>query len=490
MFNWLSDRLGRFYAMLGEITGIGATAHLFRILGKTILADFGVAISRKGEFQIQGFPAGNFLIGVHIDLVIITHAHLDHFGAIARLIRHHPKAKVIVARSALMAIVFMLLDSLKIMEEERSKAKRLGIPQSEPLFTENDRLNFISNPNLVVIDLPCWLNVGDKLGPGWEGWRIGFHDSGHDTGAMMSFIVDPSDWRYLITGDVCSHDQIFRHGVILPDKEFCGDFFDKPERLTMITEATNGAKPMTETPEEVLAKFGAKLKEVEARNGLVLIAAFSKNRCSKMAMACIELGYVPFIDGSGRIMMRIELGNDKVDLLLKSEKMIFADEDEKHPEWAREQRESLLNGDMGFHPYIAPSGTLEGGHSVSAAKVILPGRNNAVIFPGYLFPDSTSKQIFEMTRGHTVVLKVWNPVRHRLVPTPVNVVSEICHFNFTSHDFQGGLVKRVQLAKPERALIVHHCDDTAFESFKTAISLAMPPLPRIERASHLKEIKL
>lgn len=471
------------------MTGIGATAHLFRICGKTILADFGVALSRKGEFQIQGFPAGNFLVGVHIDLIIITHAHFDHFGAIARLIRHHPEAKVVVCKSALLAIAFMLSDSLNIMADEAAKAARLGIKRSEPLFTETDRLNFLSNPNLITINLPRWLNVENVLGNSWAGWKIGFHDSGHDVGAMMSFIVDPSDWRYLITGDVCSHDQIFIKGEMLPDKKFCGDFFDKPERLTMITEATNGAKPMVETPDEVLFRFGEKLREVENRGGQALVAAFSKNRCSKMAMACIKLGYVPFVDGSGRTMMRIELGNDKVDLLLKSEKMIFADEDTKHPEWAREQRESLLNGDMGFHPYIAPSGTLEGGHSVRAAKTILPGRNNAVIFPGYLFPESTSRQIFEMTRGHTVVLKVWNQVRRRMVPTPVNVTSEICYFNFTSHDFQSRLAERVQLARPE-TLIVHHCDDEAFESFRTAVSLATPRPSRVERGGHLQEIKL
>lgn len=485
MFDWLSDRLGRFYCQLGEMTGIGATRHLFRIFDKTILIDDGVAISRKGDFQIQGVAAGNFLIGFHIDLIIITHAHLDHFGAIARLARYHPEAKVVVCKSALLAIAYMLSDSLEIMADEAAKTAKLG--KGEPLFTETDRLNFLSNPNLNAIDLPCWLNVKGVLGNSWAGWKIGFHDSGHDTGAMMSFLIDPSDWRYLVTGDVCSHDQIFRHGVMLPNKEFCGDFFDRPDRLTMITEATNGAKPMVETPDEILTKFGAKLEEVDSRDGLVLVPAFSKNRCSKMAMACIKLGYVPFVDGSGRTMMRIELGNQAVDELLKSGKLIFTDEE--NPKYAQEQRSALLNGDMGFLPYIVPSGTLEGGHSVSAAKVILPEKNNAVIFPGYLFPDSTSKQIFDMERGHTVVLKIWNSLRHRLVPTPVNVRSEICHFNFTSHDFQGGLVERVRLAKPKN-LIVHHGDNETFESFENAVRLAMPDPPIIERGSHLREIKL
>lgn len=486
MFDWLSDVSRKFYCQLGEVSGIGATNHLFRILGKTILFDDGVAISRKGDSQIQGVAAGNFLIDRPIDLVIITHAHMDHFGAIARLARHHPETKFIVSKQALEAIAFMLTDSLNIMRSEQAKSQKLGNRIDEPLFTEEDRLNFLRNPNLISIDLPSWLDVENILGVGWAGWKIGFHDSGHDVGAMMSFIVDPAGQRYLVTGDVCSHDQIFVKGVMLPDRNFCGDFFDKPEQLTMITEATNGAKPMTKTPDEVLADLGAELKRVRARGGHALIAAFSKNRCSKMALACIQLGYIPFVDGSGRTMMRIELGNKAVDELINSGKVIFADGD---PKIAWRQREELLGEDTDFHPIIAPSGTLEGGHSVSWAKEILPGKNNTVIFPGYLFPDSTSRQIFEMERGHTIILKVWDNLHHCLIPVPVNVRSEICHFDFTSHDYRDGLVERVRLAKP-KTLIVHHCEDESFEIFAAVTHLAMPNPPKIERGSHLRVIEL
>ena len=489
MFDWLADPVGKFYCQLGEVTGIGATSHLLRISGKTLLIDSGVAISRNGNFQVQGVAAGNFLVDIPLGLIVITHAHLDHFGAIARLIRHHPETKVVVSKSALAAIAFMLSDSLKIMESEQRQANRVGVSLSEPLFYEIDRLNFLSNPNMVAVDLPVWLDVENVLGEGWAGWKIGFHDSGHDTGAMMTFIVSPDDRRYLVTGDVCSHDQIFRSGVMLPGKEFTNGFFDRPELLTMITEATNGTKPMVETPEETLVKLGTILKEVEARDGFVLIAAFSKNRCSKMAMGCIELGFVPVVDGSGRTMMRIELGNEFVDELIESGKLIFIDENTENPDEAREQRESLLSGKLGFHPIIAPSGTLEGGYSVSWAEEILPGSDNAIIFPGYLFPDSTSRQIFEMNRGHTVILKVWDKVRRRTVPTPVNVRCDVHHLDFTSHDKRDGLVERVRLAKPNN-LIVHHCDDEAFEMFATVTNLAVPHLRTIERGSHLKVIEL
>lgn len=484
--SWLINGARNFYRQLGEVLGIGATCHLLRIAGKTILIDFGVALSRNGEFQIQGLPAGNFLIGTHIDLIIITHAHMDHMGAIARLIRHHPEAKVVVSTKALEAMWYMLADSLNIMKGEQLKASRFGLASVELLFDESDLDRFFKNPNMTVIDQSrCWLDPRHDLNNKWPGWEIGFCESGHDVGAKMTFMITPSGRPYLITGDVASQSQIFIKGVMLPDRKFLGDFFDRPG-LIMITEATNGNKPMVESVEETVVKFGHLLQEAADKEAHALVCAFSKNRVTKTAVAAMDLGYVPFIDGSGRQMMRVELGEDQVEMLLKTEKMIFADGDKGI---AKEQRRALLNGELGFHPIIAPSGTLEGGWSVNWAKDLLPGRNNKIIFPGYMFPESVSRQVYDMTRGRTIKLNLWDGKTQSLVATPVNVIADVHHINFSSHDFQGGLVERIDLAHPE-TLIIHHCDDGGFAGLETAAK-NLPDAPsETHRASHMKEIEL
>ena len=247
---------------------------------------------------------------------------------------------------------------------------------------------------------------------------------------------------------------------------------------------------MVQTPDQAIGQLGRKLEEVEVRGGSVLIAAFSKNRCSKIALACIELGYVPFVDGSGRTMMRFELGEDRVDLLIKSGKLIFADEDRKHPEIAQEQRRALLNDELGFHPIIAPSGTFEGGYSVNWAKDLLPNPKNAVIFPGYVFPASVSKQVLEMEKGRTISLNVFSPKLRKPVPTPVNVRCEVCHFDgFTSHDYQDGLVERVRLAKPAM-LIVHHCPgEESFNAFSAKVA-ELPNPPTVIWGQHQTVVEL
>src|SRR3989344_3816968 len=192
MFAWLKDSTARKYCQLGEETGIGATAHLLRVCGKTIVADFGVSFSRNGEFQIQSTPAGNFLTGEDVDLIIVTHAHLDHIGAVVRLIKEHPEASIIVSRKALEALRVMLKDSLKIMTHERTKAILAGLPDPGMVFESEDLYAFLdraqSQDGVLVVEEDGWYDFDS----GWDGWSFGIFDSGHDTGAK-SFLIIPPD---------------------------------------------------------------------------------------------------------------------------------------------------------------------------------------------------------------------------------------------------------------------------------------------------------
>ena len=186
MFAYLKDPTARKYSQLGEETGIGATAHLLRVCGKTIGADFGISISRNGEFQIQGLPAGNFLNGEDMDLIFITHAHLDHIGAVARLIAEHSEATVIISRKALEALRVLLLDSIKIAKDEIRRACMADVAEEElpkMIFDEGDLYYFLdrakSGNGVLVVDEDGWYEFDSE----WDGWSFGVFDSGHDIGA-------------------------------------------------------------------------------------------------------------------------------------------------------------------------------------------------------------------------------------------------------------------------------------------------------------------
>lgn len=459
----------------GQQLGIGASGAVIKEAGKTIVFDWGVGFERNGDTNLQYPPAGDFLRDERVDLFIVTHAHIDHLGAAARFAAEHPEAVVVISRKALQAADIMLRDSLKIMRFESIAAEKRG-EEFESIFSEDDFFRFMNSPDL-IIERPGWYD--DIL----DDWDIGFHWSGHDLGAMMVLMIPPSGRPIMYTGDIASHDQEIVPGVMLPSSEFLGDFLARPG-LTMITEATNGAKPMAKFRRQTDEEFVAALRSVERRGGSVLCPAFAKNRSSNIALKMVKAGIVPHVDGLARKLLEVEVPN--LEQLLREGKIVFFEEDQAT---ASRHRHLLSRGQdpcgHGFSPIIAPSATMDKGFAVEHALTVLPDRNNALFFTGYMFEGSVAKQILEIERGRTIWLN-----RYRQGPAEVHVRCEVLHFDFSSHEYRDGLIERVRLVRPE-TLIVHHCSDKAFCGFTKA--LAVDPhvsCPRVYRGSHMTEIPL
>lgn len=459
----------------GQQMGIGASGAVIREAGRTIVIDWGVGFERDGDINLQYTPAGEYLKGEHVDLFIVTHAHIDHIGAAARFAAEHPEAIRVISKKAREAAEIMLQDSLKIMRCEQAAAERRG-ENYELIFDEDDYSEFIGSFDLVV-DKPGWYN--DIL----DGWDIGLHWSGHDLGAMMILLVPPSGRPILYTGDIASHDQEIVPGVMLPSSEFMGDFLERPG-LTMITEATNGAKKVTKSRRQIDEEFVAALRTVEMRGGSVLCPAFAKNRASNITLKMVKAGIVPHVDGLARKLLRVEIPN--IDQLLKEGRIIFFEDDQPT---ASMHRELLSRGQdpcgHEFSPVIAPKATMDKGFAVEHALHTLPVRNNALFFTGYMFEGSVAKEVLEIERGRTIWLN-----RFKRGPAEVHVRCDVMHFDFTSHEQPDGLVERVRLVRPE-TLIVHHCSDAAYAAYTPALA-ANPHIryPKTYHGSHMTEIPL
>lgn len=459
----------------GQQRGIGASAGVIREAGKTIVVDWGVGFNKSGEINLQYTPASDYLKDERVDLFIVTHAHIDHIGAAARFAAEHPEAIVAISKKALEAAWIMLQDSLKIMRFQGQAIENQG-KEFDYIFDENDLNEFMARPDIIIEDSGWYSGILD-------GWDIGFHWSGHDPGAIMVLMVPPSGRPILLTGDVSSHDQEIVPGVMLPSSEFLGDFLERPG-LTMITEATNGAKPMSKSRQQVDDEFIATLREVERRGGSVLCPTFAKNRASNVALKMVKAGIVPHVDGMARKLMRVEVPN--INQLLQEGRIVFFEEDNKA---ASVHRHLLSQGldpcGHAFSPIIAPSATMDQGFALEHAIKILPVKKNALIFTGYLFEGSSAKQIFEIERGRTIWLNRFNQG-----PAEVHVRCDVMHFDFSSHEYREGLVERVRLARPE-TLIVNHCDERGFKGLVSAlVSTMIDSLPEVFHGTHMTEIPL
>jgi len=451
--------------------GIGASCTLLTINDKNILIDTGISFVKMGQRNMAHGPSGGYFEGINIDLIIITHSHNDHIGSLPRFAREHPEATIIITRQAFETGRIMLLDALSISEK-----LKLENPEIEVVFTESDlyRLFALDDNQIVILEedeLPAILED-----PEFPDWKFGFHPIGHDPGAIMMFIAPPTGRPVIITGDASAHDQAIVRGVLVPNQEFIDEFLVGRNAPILITEATGGAKiPRIMPPEMGIVEATNYSREltvkeliqtvhnVEDQGGQCLFPTFAKGRSSNLALALIEAGFVPHLDGMACRLFMLEVPNAKE--LIAQGKIILI-------EGGRigfEHRKSLWAGadpcGHEFSPMIVPSASLDGGWSAEYARYYMGNPKNAVIFTGHIFTDSTSERIINLEKGHTI--KLFSLIDDRDVV--VNVKCEVKHFDLSAHDYRPAIVERVRRLQPFHT-IIQHCGQSAFEAVASDVA--------------------
>lgn len=471
----------------GQQSGIGASCSVIRDKDGNIVAviDSGISFEKTGELNFQLGPSGNYLKGEHVPLFILTHDHADHSGSAPRFAREHPEAVWVMSKKVNESLWVMLFDSLKIQTYDIRAAAGKGLTV-EPIFNEDDLVNFLNGPNLLIIEEPGWYN--DII----EGWDIGFYWAGHNPGAISTYMIPPSGKPIQLTGDVSTQNLDIVDGVLTPPDNFLNGFYGLPG-LTLITEATNGNRSIVRRQgcslqedlayhiEQIDKEFFRTIDITFARGGIVFCPAFANNRIPRLAKKLVQAGYPVWVDGLGRKMTLIQL--PEAEQWLKEGKLKFFSEDRAQ---GKEEREAADRGELGPCIILAPSATLEKGFAVGHAEIILPGVNNTLISTGHIFEGSKTEQVFNIERGRTIWLE-----KFKVGPIAVNVRSDVKHCDYSGHDYQDGLAERIRLAKPE-TLIIHHCNDDGYDGLVQRINneplLSYPPYPHIYRGVHMRDI--
>ena len=117
----------RFLGAAGTVTG---SKIFIETPQHTILIDCGMFQGLK-ELRKQNWK--NLPIDVStIDVVLLTHGHLDHTGYLPRLVRQGFRGKIIGTSPTLAIAKIILLDSGKIHEEEAERANKEGYSKHNP----------------------------------------------------------------------------------------------------------------------------------------------------------------------------------------------------------------------------------------------------------------------------------------------------------------------------------------------------------------------
>lgn len=486
------------YLQEGEqLIAPGATQSILYICGKYIATDSGMGIRDK-KLGGNYFPAKTGYSS-QLDLILLSHHHLDHSGNLPALVRDNPKAKVIMTRPAAMGAKIMLEDSLKIHETEQKAIRRAGGSPTPFVYSQTDILNLFQRTN--PVSKPGWYEI-------WPGWSFGFYSAGHTRGAMMTFIIPPEGPAYLITGDICSHDQPIVKGVLLPPREFFGNRLNG-KRIVLITETTYGNREVSKSMDEFWLEFVGFVKKMIEERHQILLPSFS-DRAPNLVKKLTDFGIKPHVDGMAREFCLLHSQDAyrwceqdiklEIDELIKNKLAVLYRKldrnslPEEHQLEASHRMATASGSCCGinYSPIISSSAMMDKGMSVRHAERILPNRKGLVVFTGYMFPGTVGEAVLKMKKGDTVKLRAWDPEKRQDVDRPVPVSCEVHRFGLSGHDTADKLVKRVQLLNelcPVEAVIGHHGDAENFAGFQRKVQALNLNIP-VFHGKHMQEIKL
>jgi metallo-beta-lactamase family protein len=127
----------------GADRNVTGSCHLLEAQGKRVLIDCGMF---QGGHELDEENAEDFGFDPRsIDLLLLTHAHLDHCGRIPLLAKRGFRGEIITTAATRELTRVVLLDAAHLQEEDAERrqrqAKRHGEPGTQPLYTTLDALN-------------------------------------------------------------------------------------------------------------------------------------------------------------------------------------------------------------------------------------------------------------------------------------------------------------------------------------------------------------
>jgi metallo-beta-lactamase family protein len=113
--------------------------HLVRANGRQVLLDCGLFQGVKDLRERNWRPPP--FSPPEIDAVVLSHAHLDHSGALPLLVRRGFRGPIFCTPATASLLELLLLDSAHIQEQDAARANRLGYSRHRPalpLYTVDD----------------------------------------------------------------------------------------------------------------------------------------------------------------------------------------------------------------------------------------------------------------------------------------------------------------------------------------------------------------
>ncbi len=347
--------------MLGGAGEVGRAAVLIKSLSSrnAVLLDYGV------NFDVNDKP----VLPLHvrpkdINCVVLSHAHLDHCGA---------------------------LPSLYVSYELPLYATPLTIELGDLLIKDLIKLSGYYLPyehQEVNKMLECTVPVtyGEIVEVNKD-LVLTFLNAGHVPGSSM-IVVEIDGWRVLYTGDFNPSPSALLNGADLSNIPSDVDV------VIMEGTYTSGVHPPREQLEKQLIEIVLNVLE---EGGCVLIPSFTVGRAQEVLVILVKYGidYPIIVDGLARVANEIIA---RYPHYLRDYKLY-----KKAVETAIEVPSEYFRRNVGKEPciIISPAGMLKGGAVIQYFKRLARNKRNAIILPSFQAPGTPGFQL--LTRGKAFI---------------------------------------------------------------------------------------
>jgi len=396
---------------LGGGSEVGKTAMVLELDGMRLLFEYGLSPGKPPSFPLPPPP---------VDLVLLTHAHLDHSGMIPWLCS---QADQNIFSTDLTGAISNLLqkDSIKI-----AKMEGYAAPYSSSDVKEAEH-------SLIPVETNQRKSIGDNH-------EVQFHSAGHIPGSLMFEIIGSR--KILFTGDLNVIDTRLVKGT-------------KPVSCDILFLEGTYAGREHQKREELEKNFLDKIDEVVNRGGVAVVPAFAVARSQELAIVLKNSGYNVWFDGMGKKVSKIYLKYPKYlrssdDLKKALKKINFVHSDQG--------RKMALKSEV----IITSSGMMDGGPVLSYMNKLKNDPKSAVLLTGYQVEGTNSKLLIE--KGKLDFYGVME-----------NIECEVQYFDFSAHAGHSELVEFAKACDPEKIVLFHSDNRTSLaESLKDAAEIYTP----------------
>ena len=421
-----ADNTIQFLGGAGTVTG---SKHLLTIGDKRILVDCGLyqGIKNLRMKNRKAFPVDP----KSIDLVILTHAHIDHSGYVPALIKQGYQGKIICTKATEDLCQVLLPDSGYLQEEEAYHANKYGYSKhspAEPLYTEKDAQHALKRFQSYHYHEDVNL---------LKGIDIRFTPAGHILGSSAVSISFQGK-TIVFSGDVGrQNDSVMRSPEPLQKADY------------LVIESTYGNRLHDTTDPK--AFFADAINQTAEKGGIVLIPSFAVGRAQTILHLIQQLKEefkipdLPVYLNSPMAITATEIySRHNKEHKLSPEQCAAMDKGTHFVRTADESRQ--LNGRK--HPciIISASGMASGGRVLHHLKSLVSKDKNSVVFVGFQAPG---------TRGDAMV----NGTKHiKIHGSYLPVEASVLHLDsLSAHGDYEDILSWLDASKiaPKKVFITH-----------------------------------